>query len=89
MDRYGDQEYAGRFGFRNKVRKITGHRRYIAGDQNPSGGCGKPENFRIGNRVGDDALSAAEINGEFPPAQTPHDFGIEIGIGLECDLQSG
>ncbi len=74
---------------RDKVGKMIGHGRDIAGDQNPSGGCGDPQNFRSGSRVGDDTLSTPEINGGFAPTQCPPNFRIEVGIGLEGNLQSG
>jgi len=68
---------------------MIGHGRYIAGDQNPAGGCGEPENFRIGSPVGNDTVSASEINGGFAPAQSPTNFRIEVCIRLESNFQRG
>jgi hypothetical protein len=68
---------------------MAGHGRDITGDQHPSGIRGDSQNFSIGGGVGNDALGAAEIKGWLPSAQAPCDFGVEIGIGLESNLQSG
>src|SRR5258707_941056 len=71
----------------DELLEVMRHSRDISREQNPSGFGRDTEYFRIGHRVGKDALASAEVDVRLSTPQPSLNVGIEVGISLKSNFQ--
>jgi hypothetical protein len=79
----GHDNYARTRSCFSEAREITGHRLAIVGKENSRRFRGNGEHLGIGYSDKTARMSAAHVNGRFPPAKASYDFVVEIGVRLE------